>query len=430
MMGAIATTLPLGLIPIHSTAWAQSVCGDDSLEARYDTDAGRIDICNSDTGLTYTGPGLNTDETITLPAVPWNGGYQAIADDLLYRVNADGFQIFEISTQTALSSDVVQAVEDGESDLMGQVWQLQTVRYNNDETLVIDDPARYTIEFLPDGAATLQADCNRAGGSYIQDNSSLTIEIGRITRVACPPDSVADEFLRDLENAAIYFIRDGKLYIDLVADGGTMEFAPADAPPSDLVGIQWQLQLVEFNTDERVTLDDPSLYTLEFLDDERVAVRADCNRATGTYTQTGEQQLSITLGPTTLAACPPGSFSDRYLQTLQGAAAYLINEGDLYIDLELDTGTMIFSPADPALSRADLCAFVAELPETGTVSELLTSLNIDLDELIDTQRALSILVERLEAEGVDWRNALGGDTPDLQLQPWLIAALRLACEDN
>jgi heat shock protein HslJ len=429
MMGAIATTLPLWLSPVAPAAWAQTACDSESSEVSYETEAGWIYICNADNGLTYTGPELNTDESVTLPAVPWNGGYQAIADDVLYRVNVDSFQILELSTEIALSAEVLQAVENRESALIGQVWQLQTVRYNNDETLVIEEPERYTIEFLPEGAANIQADCNRAGASYIQNDSSLTIEIERITRVACPPDSVDDEFLRDLENAAIYFIRDGKLYIDLMADGGTMEFAPASAPASDLVGIQWQLQQVQFNNDELITIGDPSLYTLEFLPDDEVAVRADCNRAVGTYTQTGSQ-LSITLGPTTLAACPPGSFSDRYLQTLQGAAGYFIDDGNLYIDLKVDTGTMMFAPAEMSLSREALCAIVSELPDAGNVEEVLATLNIDLEELIENQRALRIVMERLDAEGYGWQNVLGGSSPDVQLQPWLIAALRLACEDD
>ncbi len=106
------------------------------------------------------------------------------------------------------------------------------------------------------------------------------------------------------------------------------------------------------DSDELVTIDDSSLYTLEFINDEEVAVRADCNRATGTYTQMGNE-LAITLGPTTLAACPPGSFSDRYLETLQGATGYFMQDGDLYIDLKADTGTMMFSSGDWALSRAD-----------------------------------------------------------------------------
>ena len=73
------------------------------------------------------------------------------------------------------------------------------------------------------------ADCNNANGSYITDGSSITIQIGPMTMAACPPESRSDDFVKYLGLAAIYFFEDGHLFIDLMADGGTMEFAPADA---------------------------------------------------------------------------------------------------------------------------------------------------------------------------------------------------------
>jgi len=42
---------------------------------------------------------------------------------------------------------------------------------------------------------------------------------------ACPPDSLADRFMKDLAAARIAFMRDGDLYLDLMYDTGTMIFA-------------------------------------------------------------------------------------------------------------------------------------------------------------------------------------------------------------
>jgi hypothetical protein len=42
---------------------------------------------------------------------------------------------------------------------------------------------------------------------------------------ACPEGSLEDEFVRGLTAAAIYFIKDGDLYIDLKYDSGTMRFS-------------------------------------------------------------------------------------------------------------------------------------------------------------------------------------------------------------
>jgi pimeloyl-ACP methyl ester carboxylesterase len=71
------------------------------------------------------------------------------------------------------------------------------------------------------------ADCNNASGSYTTDGSSLSIQVGPMTMAACPPGSRSDDFIKYLGFAAIYFYQDGNLYIDLMADGGTMSLSPA-----------------------------------------------------------------------------------------------------------------------------------------------------------------------------------------------------------
>jgi len=43
----------------------------------------------------------------------------------------------------------------------------------------------------------------------------------------CSPESRSDEFIKNLSSAAIYFFKDGNLFLDLMADGGTMELDPA-----------------------------------------------------------------------------------------------------------------------------------------------------------------------------------------------------------
>lgn len=110
--------------------------------------------------------------------------------------------------------------------LIGERWGLREIRYNNGETITVNQLERYTLEFISDGNVKIRADCNRARGTYTLNGSQLTIQIGPMTRVACPPDSIADRYLRDLGAATNYFIQDGQLYIDLRDDVGTMVFAP------------------------------------------------------------------------------------------------------------------------------------------------------------------------------------------------------------
>ncbi|WP_198011379.1 YbaY family lipoprotein [Synechococcus sp. PCC 7335] len=111
-----------------------------------------------------------------------------------------------------------------------------------------------------------------------------------------------------------------------------------------LIGTVWQLQQISYNNDELLETTSPSNYTLEFLEDGQVAIRADCNQVKGRFTTEGSS-LSIELGASTLAICPPESIDQRYLQALQGGVIYFFQEGDLFIDIKYDTGTMRFSPA-------------------------------------------------------------------------------------
>jgi heat shock protein HslJ len=62
----------------------------------------------------------------------------------------------------------------------------------------------------------------------------------------------------------------------------------------------------------------------------------------GTYTL-NEKKISITITHTTRAACPPDSLEQDYIRDLNGVAGWFLKEGDLYMDIKFDTGTMKFS---------------------------------------------------------------------------------------
>ena len=125
-----------------------------------------------------------------------------------------------------ISSPEVVTEDNSESKLTEAVWQLQQIRYSNDELVEVDNPANYTIEFLPDGQLQIKADCNLARGTYTKEGSSLSIKIGPTTRAMCPPESISDRYLKELQAAVIFFFQDGNLYFDLKFDTGTMKFVP------------------------------------------------------------------------------------------------------------------------------------------------------------------------------------------------------------
>jgi para-nitrobenzyl esterase len=44
----------------------------------------------------------------------------------------------------------------------------------------------------------------------------------------------------------------------------------------------------------------------------------------------------------TRAMCPPGSLSDRSVKKLGRATVYFLKDGDLFLDLPVDSGTLRF----------------------------------------------------------------------------------------
>jgi len=92
---------------------------------------------------------------------------------------------------------------------------------------------------------------------------------------------------------------------------------------------------------ETIVCADPSRYTLAFRDSGHVAARVDCNRGSGTFTQSGR---SLSFGPmgVTRMMCPPGSQDTQYMKQLGGAASCFMSGDTLMIDLKMDSGTMRF----------------------------------------------------------------------------------------
>ncbi|MEL6555233.1 MAG: META domain-containing protein [Cyanobacteria bacterium J06621_11] len=114
--------------------------------------------------------------------------------------------------------------------IIGTVWQLQQIQYNNDTVLTANPPENYTVEFIENGDIAVQADCNRGFGRFSSDNSQLSIDSISTTRVACLPSSIGNEFIQALQEAVSYFFQDDELFIDLKFDTGTIKLSAAEGP--------------------------------------------------------------------------------------------------------------------------------------------------------------------------------------------------------
>ncbi len=127
---------------------------------------------------------------------------------------------------------------------------------------------------------------------------------------------------------------------DSTADAAASEAAAPAAVV--LPGSSWQwLQMV--TPVETVVVDDSSKYIVDFLADGIVSIQADCNSGSGTY-EANDGAIAINITATTLALCADDSLSDLFIRSLNASAIYFDQNGNLFIDLFADAGTMEFAP--------------------------------------------------------------------------------------
>ena len=113
------------------------------------------------------------------------------------------------------------------------------------------------------------------------------------------------------------------------------------AKGNKLTGPVWQLTGATEKvppSETAIPAADQPRYAIKFADDGTAAITADCNNVTATYTTSGSQ-LDLTLGISTLAACPDDSIADKFLGALElatsfnvhgnGLTLYLGNEGTI-----------------------------------------------------------------------------------------------------
>jgi len=131
------------------------------------------------------------------------------------------------------------------------------------------------------------------------------------------------------------------------APQATQGAQPSSDSGQKLTGTVWKWTATQMNDGSKTTPADPNQYLVQFLAGGQVAIQADCNRVAGTYTVNGNQ-LTIVPGPTTLAACPPGSLGEEFVKQLGNISSYLFKGENLILEIKLDSGSMIFAPSAPA----------------------------------------------------------------------------------
>ena len=128
----------------------------------------------------------------------------------------------------------------GSADLNGTSWQLVKFQSSDGTMLTPDDKSKYTITFGKNGRVSARLDCNRGSGTW-KSAGANQLQFGPLilTRAMCPPGSLHNRIAKDWSAVRSYVIKDGHLFLSLMADGGIYEFEPTGgSQPEDKVPVR------------------------------------------------------------------------------------------------------------------------------------------------------------------------------------------------
>ena len=241
-----------------------------------------------------------------------------------------------LSPAGASSQATPQATPTPEPGLTPIVWQLTAIEQAAGAVQVPNDPAKYTIQFRPDGRYVIRADCNQGTGPYTVEGTTLTLLPAAVTLIGCPPGSLDTVYLQRLGEVVGFAYEEEELLLTLADDAGALRFA------ASLTGVVWQWQRFEGGDGSEVVPDDPSRYTVQFQEDGTVVAQVDCNRGRGTYTVDGNT-IDIAALAVTRMACPEDSLDAEFARYLDEAVSFVFREGKLYLALPVDAGIAEFA---------------------------------------------------------------------------------------
>jgi heat shock protein HslJ len=271
-----------------------------------------------------------------------------------------------------LTEDTLKNAEYG--GIYEEAVQLIDGRYEG-EPFVEGGASRPTVTFIdPYAFGDLDGDGVEDAAVLLAENSGGSgtfIYLAAVLNRNGNPQNTATQLLGDRVQVNSLSIEDGEIIVDVITHGPddpmccptqqvvqtyelrdnelvqTSEEVISAAAESEIVGVVWKWVKFLGSDDTTIVVDDPDKYTLELLPDGQVRIQADCNSASGTYTLDGAGGLTLELGPTTLAECEPGPLYDEYLEMLGWVRTYVLEGGQLFLNLMADGGDMVFDRTGP-----------------------------------------------------------------------------------
>jgi heat shock protein HslJ len=150
-----------------------------------------------------------------------------------WRIDGGRLELFDAAgARVAAFAARSQASPPNANTLQGTRWQLVRFQGSDGTTLTPDDRGKYTIEFATGGRLNTRVDCNRGRGTWKSNGPQIEFGPLALSRAKCPPGSLHDQIVKQWTFIRSYVMKDGHLFLALMADGGIYEFEPlaASAP--------------------------------------------------------------------------------------------------------------------------------------------------------------------------------------------------------
>ncbi|MEJ2735224.1 MAG: META domain-containing protein [Anaerolineae bacterium] len=226
------------------------------------------------------------------------------------------------------------AASSGDKTLEITTWKLDAYVDAEGQTVEVLASSEITARFEA-GQVAGSAGCNRYMGTYLASGKTLTVEVGGVTMMFCPPEALMEQemaYLATLNRAATHEIDGDQLVIK--DDDGKTILTYSELEPKPLAGPTWELTWYDNGRGGLTTPLAGTEITALFGEDGQLSGSAGCNNYTTSYEAAeADDADKITVGPaaSTLMECPePEGIMEQefaYLAALTTATKYEI-EGD------------------------------------------------------------------------------------------------------
>jgi len=129
--------------------------------------------------------------------------------------------LFSLTVSVASSA----ADNDSSAPLTNTAWRLVEIQSMDNQVFIPTVRDAFTLTFHADKRVSVLADCNQAEGTWTHTPPN-GLEFGPLaaTMAICPPESLHDRFMSDLNHTRSYILKDNRLFLATMADGAILEF--------------------------------------------------------------------------------------------------------------------------------------------------------------------------------------------------------------